>query len=86
MDPTQHQNLQQPNIDLTNTTAVEGFDGGKLFGQAVVIRKVSKFVTGTDEDMLMPIPVFYDLESKKILKDSIPPEIREEYKDMTIED
>jgi len=77
---------QQPNIDLKNTTAVEGFDGGKLFGQAVVIRKVSKFVTGTDEDMLMPIPVFYDLESKKILKDSIPPEIREEYKDMTIED
>ena len=77
---------QQPNIDLTNTTPVEGFDGGKLFGQAVIIRKVSKFVTGTDEDMLMPIPVFYDLESKKILKDSIPPEIREEYKDMTIED
>ena len=77
---------QQPNIDLTNTTSVEGFNGGKLFGQAVVIRKVSKFVTGTDEDMLMPIPVFYDLESKKILKDSIPPEIREEYKDMTIED
>ena len=79
---------QQPqmNIDLTNTTSVEGFNGGKLFGQGVVIRKVSKFVTGTDEDMLMPIPVFYDLESKKILKDSIPPEIREEYKDMTIED
>ncbi len=77
---------QQPNIDLTNTTAVEGFDGGKLFGQAVVIRKVSKFVTGTDEDMLMPIPVFYDLESKKILKDSIPPEIRDEYKDISIEE
>ena len=52
----------------------------------VVIRKVSKFVTGTDEDMLMPIPVFYDLESKKILKDSIPPEIREEYKNLYIED
>lgn len=77
---------QQPNIDLTNTTAVEGFDGGKLFGQAVVIRKVSKFVTGTDEDMLMPIPVFYDLETKKILKDSIPPEIRDEYKDISIEE
>ena len=77
---------QQPNIDLVNTTAVEGFNGGKLFGQAVVIRKISKFVTGTDEDMLMPIPVFYDLESKKILKDSIPPEIREEYKNLYIED
>ena len=29
---------QQPqmNIDLTNTTSVEGFNGGKLFGQGVV--------------------------------------------------
>jgi hypothetical protein len=36
--------------------------------------------------MLMPIPVFYDLESKKILPDSIPPEIREEYKDISIEE
>ena len=36
--------------------------------------------------MLMPIPVFYDLESKKILSDSIPPEIRDEYKDISIED
>jgi len=75
---------QMPNIDLKNTTVVEGFNGGKLFGQAVVIRKVSKFVTGTDEDMLMPIPIFYDLESKKILLDSIPPEIRDEYKDISI--
>ena len=75
---------QMPNIDLKNTTVVEGFNGGKLFGQAVVIRKVSKFVTGTDEDMLMPIPVFYDLESKKILQDSLPPDIREEYKDISI--
>ncbi len=77
---------QKPQVDLKSTTSVEGFDGCKLFGQAVVIRKVSKFVTGTDEDMLMPIPVFYDLESKKILKDSIPPEIRDEYKDISFED
>ena len=78
---------QQPqmNIDLTNTTAVEGFNGGKLFGQGVIIRKVSKFVVGAEEDMLMPIPVFYDLETKKILPDSLPKEIREEYKDITIE-
>jgi len=26
----------QLNIDFTNTTSVEGFDGGKLFGQAEV--------------------------------------------------
>ena len=43
-----NQNGTQPqmNIDFKNTTPVEGFDGGQLFGQAFVIRKVSKFVKG----------------------------------------
>ncbi len=77
-------NQQQPNIDLTNTTSVEGFDGGKLFGQAFVLRKVSKFVVGGTEDALLPIPVFYDIETKKIITDSLPKELREEYEDISI--
>jgi len=79
-------NEQQPelNIDMKNTTAVEGFDGSQLFGQAFVIRKISKFVMGGSEDALLPIPVFYDLETKKILLDSIPKELRDEYKDLSI--
>ena len=72
------------NIDFKNTTSGEGFNGEKLFGQAFVIRKVSKFVVGGNEDALMPIPVFYDLDSKKILIDSIPKDIREEYEDIAI--
>ena len=64
---------------------MEGFDGGQLFGQAFVIRKVSKFVTGGTEDALLPIPVFYDMETKKIVLDSIPKELRDEYKDISIE-
>ena len=48
------------------------------------IRKVSKFVAGTEEDAMLPIPVFYDLDTKKIIKDSLPKELREEYKDITI--
>ena len=80
-----NQNGQQGlNIDFKSTTAVEGFDGGQLFGQAYVLRKVSKFVVGGKEDALLPIPVFYDLETKKIVADSIPKELREEYKDITI--
>ena len=75
---------QQPNIDLKNTTQVEGFDGGKLFGQAFVLRKVSKFVVGGTEDALLPIPVFYDMETKKIITDSLPKEIREEYEDIAL--
>ena len=82
-----NQNGTQPqlNIDFKNTTPIEGFDGGQLFGQAFVIRKVSKFVTGGTEDALLPIPVFYDLETKKIILESVPTELREEYKDISIE-
>ena len=82
-----NQNGQQQqglNIDFKNTTAVEGFDGGQLFGQAFILRKVSKFVVGGTEDAMMPIPVFYDLESKKIIVDSLPKELREEYEDISL--
>ena len=81
MQNTQQQGL---NIDFKNTTAIEGFDGGQLFGQAFIIRKVSKFVVGGTEDALLPIPVFYDLETKKIIKDSLPKELREEYEDISL--
>ena len=70
------------NIDFKNTTPIEGFDGGQLFGQAFVMRKVSKFVTGGTEDALLPIPVFYDMETKKIILESIPTELRDEYKEI----
>jgi hypothetical protein len=78
------QKQPEMNIDFTTTTAVEGFDGGQLFGQAFVLRKISKFIIGANEDALIPIPVFYDLESKKIIKDSLPPELREEYTDISL--
>ena len=78
------QKQPEMNIDFTTTTAVEGFDGGQLFGQAFVLRKISKFVIGANEDALIPIPVFYDLESKKIIKDSLPPELRDEYTDISL--
>jgi hypothetical protein len=74
----------QLNIDFTQTTPITGFNGGHLFGQAVIIRKISKFLVGADEDAIIPIPVFYDLETKKILVDSLPLELREEYKDISL--
>ena len=33
---------------------------------------------GTEEDALLPIPVFYDPTSGKILKASVPKDLREE--------
>jgi hypothetical protein len=74
----------QLSIDFTQTTPIVGFDGNHLFGQAFLIRKISKFLVGAEEDAMIPIPVFYDLETKKILVDSLPPELREEYKDIAL--
>ena len=72
---------QQPQIDLKNTTEVKNFNGGSIFQQGVILRKVSRFVTGTDDDAVLPIPVFYDPETKKILTDSVPKDLREELAD-----
>lgn len=70
----------QLNIDLKNTTSVETPEGNKVFSQGVLLRKVSKFVVGADEDAVMPIPVFYDPQTGKILESTVPVELREEYK------
>ena len=75
------QQQQGPPIDLKNTTAIINFDGGIIFQQGVLLRTVSKFITGTDEDALLPIPVFYDPKTNKILKGSVPADLRDELKD-----
>ena len=71
--------FQQPQIDLSKTTAIEP-SNGKVWQQGVILRKVSKFITGTSEDGILPIPVFFDPETGKILQDTLPKELREEYK------
>jgi len=80
----QQQQPQGMNIDLTNTESVTNTEGGILFKQGVILRKVSKFVTGTNEDALIPIPVFYDPSTGKIVMESVPQDLREELKDQTV--
>jgi|TARA_Y100000389_G_scaffold141831_1_gene139754 hypothetical protein len=77
----EQQTQPQLNIDLKNTTSIETPEGSKVFQQGVLLRKVSKFVVGADEDAVMPIPVFYDAESGKILESTIPADLRDEYKE-----
>jgi hypothetical protein len=76
-------NEQQPqmNIDLKNTTSIQTPSGNKVFLQGVLLRRVSKFVMGADKDAIMPIPVFYDPETGKILEGTVPQELREELKE-----
>lgn len=77
----EQQQQTQPNIDLKNTTGIETPEGNKIFLQGVILRKVSKFVVGAKEDAVMPIPVFFDPTSNKILESTIPADLRDEYKD-----
>ena len=67
----------QMNVDLNNTESVE-HKNGKIWTQGFIIRKVSKFVAGTDEDSMMPIPVFYDSVSGEILQATLPKELRDD--------
>ena len=84
------QTPQQPqlNIDLSATTAVKtdsDANGANVFAQGFILRTVSKFVANTEEDAVLPIPVFYEPSSGLILADSIPDPLKEEYKDFLIE-
>ncbi len=70
----QNQNLNL-NIDLSTTQEVT-HKNGNVWQQGFIIRKVSKFIAGTDEDALIPIPVFFDPGSGEILEATLPPELR----------
>ena len=72
------------NIDIKSTTSITSPEGNKLFAEGFLLRKVSKFVAGTSEDAVIPVPVFYDPMTNKILIEMLPKELREEFKDANI--
>jgi len=71
--------MNQPQIELSKTTSIETENGGKIWQQGFILRKVSRFITNSPEDAVLPVPVFYDPETGKILGQGLPPELREEY-------
>ncbi len=77
-------NQPQLNIDLSQSTEVLSSTGGQIFQAGYVIRRVSKFLAGTDEDLLVPISVFYDASTGEIMKDLLHPDIRPLYDSETI--
>jgi hypothetical protein len=67
------------NVDIKQSTPIESAEGNQIFQEAVVLRKLSKFLAGTSEDAVIPIPVFIDVKTGKILIDMLPKELRDEY-------
>ena len=76
----QEQQLKM-NIDIKQTMPIESEEGNQVFQEAVILRKVSKFLAGTAEDAVIPIPVFIDTKTGKILTELLPKELREEYEE-----
>jgi hypothetical protein len=72
-------NQMKINIDLSNTQPVVSSTGNHVFAEGVILRKVSKFVAGTDEDAVMPIPCFYDVKTGEVLLDTLPKDLKAEY-------
>jgi len=67
------------NIDIKNTKAITSPEGNQVFAEGVILRKVSRFVTGTQEDGVIPIPCFYDVATGKVLVELLPKELRAEF-------
>ena len=80
-------NNQKPmnvNIDIKNTRPIVSPEGNQVFSEGVILRKVSRFVTGTQEDGVIPIPCFYDVATGKVLVELLPKELRAEFEDDNI--
>jgi hypothetical protein len=69
------------NIDIKNTKAITSPEGNQVFAEGVILRKVSRFVTGTQEDGVIPIPCFYDVATGKVLVELLPKELRAEFEE-----
>ena len=77
----QENGIPQVPVDITNTTKVESPEGNVVFNEGFILRKVSKFITGQSEDGVIPIPVFYDVQTGKVLAETLPKELREDYEE-----
>jgi hypothetical protein len=67
------------NVDIKASTPITSPDGNHVFTEGVILRKISKFVAGTAEDAIVPIPCFYDVTTGKVLVELLPKELRDEY-------
>jgi len=68
---------QQINIDVAQTKAVVSSSGTRVFAKGVLLRKVSRFVTGSAEDTIIEIPIYYCVVTQEIMFDLLPPDLAE---------
>jgi uncharacterized Zn finger protein len=73
---------QQLNISLDKTTAVVCDEcGGEVFTDSVMLRKASRFVTGTAQDAIIPIQVFMCTNCGSINDEFLPTQLKNKEKE-----
>ena len=67
----------QLNISLDKTTPLVCEKcGNNVFQEGTILRKASKFLTGTTQDGIIPIPTFYCVKCGHVNDEFIPAELR----------
>lgn len=77
---------QQLNISLDKTTGITcNSCNHNVFQEGVLLRKASRFLTGTTQDSLIPIPVFACAKCGSVNSEFLPLQLRklDEVKDET---
>jgi len=70
------------NISLDKTTSITCEKcGSQAFQEGVLIRKASKFLTGTTQDAIIPIPTFCCANCGHVNDEFLPAEIKEKIED-----
>lgn len=74
---------QKPQLQLTeellksSTPLIQ--DGNQIFCEGVILRKISKFLIAQEQDGVVPVPIFYDPQTGKVLLETLPKFLREEF-------
>lgn len=74
--------ITQPKIDIRSAVTVFSPEGNCVFSEGVILKKVSKFIAGSPEDVIIPVPCFYDIVTKKVIIELLPREMQQEFRDL----
>lgn len=65
---------QQQNVSLKDTTAIVCEEcSHDVFTQKYLLRSLSRFVTGSPQDAMIPVPIFECSKCGHVNKDFLPP-------------
>jgi hypothetical protein len=68
---------KKPTIGLDKTVELSCECGNNLYKEVVMLRTVSKFIAGTSEDGVIPIPAYACTKCEKLNQNTLHPFLRD---------